>query len=60
LAIIGARITSIYLNWLAIQRGQTRASIISELLDWDKTVKPALIGAVSGAISLLMGKIFAE
>jgi hypothetical protein len=39
LAIWGARLTTIYLNFLE-QQGQTRIHIIRGLLDWEKSLKP--------------------
>jgi hypothetical protein len=59
LAIAGARLTTVYLNFAA-QQGETRTSIIAEILDWKKSVKPALIGVGSSAVSFIFSKIFSE
>jgi hypothetical protein len=59
LSIAGARLMSIYLNFAA-QQGQTRTTIISDVLDWKNSVKPAMIGVVSSVASFVLNKVFSQ
>jgi hypothetical protein len=60
LAILGTRITNIYLNWLATHKKETRTDIIADILDWKKSVRPAILAIGSYAGSYILGKLFAS
>jgi hypothetical protein len=60
LAILGTRITNIYLNWLAIHKKETRSDIISDILDWKKSVRPAILAIGTSLASFILGKLFAS
>jgi hypothetical protein len=59
LGMVGARLATLYLKF-AEEHGQTKESIISDLLEWKGSIKPALIAIVSSGASFVLNKVFSE
>lgn len=60
-SVIGARFSSIYLKRYWKKRsGRKVKSILSDLSDWSDTIKPILIGVISGILATILGKLFAQ
>jgi hypothetical protein len=60
LCMVGARLAVIYFAFQERHKGKTRTDIAVDLLDWSKTLKPAVVGATTGVLSMLLAKLFAK
>lgn len=61
LAMVGSRLTLVYLQTTGAGKAKkSRQKIVADLLDWKETVRPIVVGVVTGVLSVVASKVFAE
>jgi len=61
LSISGALLSAIYLIWHQNRKTKKQQkSVILDIFNWEKTVKPIFIGVTSSVLSTILAKIFAK
>ncbi|MBL8153048.1 MAG: hypothetical protein JNM70_02590 [Anaerolineae bacterium] len=61
LEMVGARLTLVYLQATGAGKAKkSRQKIVADLLDWKETVRPIVVGVITGVLSVVASKVFAE